>query len=104
MKVAWAATEDEGIDNAWRIWPNDALPGELPQVLPTPAHFEQASQLVTRDMVAQAVPAGPDPEKHLARIRDYADAGYDEVYVAHIGPDPAGMIDFYAKEILPNMP
>jgi G6PDH family F420-dependent oxidoreductase len=104
MKVAWAASEDEGIDNAYRIWPNDALPGELPQILPTPAHFEQASQLVTRDMVAASVPAGPDPEKHLARIRQYVDAGYDEVYVAHIGPDQAGMIDFYAREIIPNLP
>jgi G6PDH family F420-dependent oxidoreductase len=104
MKVAWAATEDEGIDNAYRIWPNDGLPGELPQILPTPAHFEQASQLVTRDMVAESVPAGPDPAKHLARIEQYGDAGYDEVYVAHIGPDQAGMIDFYAKEILPNLP
>lgn len=104
MKVAWAASEDEGIDNAFRIWPNDALPGELPQILPTPAHFEQASQLVTREMVAESVPAGPDPEKHLARIRQYVDAGYDEVYVAHIGPDQAGMIDFYAREIIPNLP
>jgi G6PDH family F420-dependent oxidoreductase len=104
MKVAWAASEDEGIDNAHRIWPNDALPGELPQVLPTPAHFEQASQLVTREMIAEAVPAGPDPEKHLARIQQYVDAGYDEVYVAHIGPDQAGMIDFYAREIIPNLP
>jgi G6PDH family F420-dependent oxidoreductase len=104
MKVAWAATEDEGLDNAYRLWPNDGLPGELPQILPTPTHFEQASQLVTREMIADAVPAGPDPEKHLARIQQYVDAGYDEVYVAHIGPDPGGMIDFYAREILPNLP
>jgi G6PDH family F420-dependent oxidoreductase len=104
MKVAWAATEDEGIDNAYRLWPNDGLPGELAQILPTPAHFEQASQLVTRDMIAQSVPSGPDPDTHLARIQQYVDAGYDEVYVSHIGPDQAGMIDFYAKEILPNLP
>src|SRR3954470_12775732 len=104
MKVAWAATEDEGIDNAYRLWPNDGLPGELAQILPTPAHFEQASTLVTRDMIAESVPAGPDPETHLARIQQYVDAGYDEVYVAHIGPDWEGMIDFYGREILPNLP
>jgi hypothetical protein len=55
-------------------------------------------------MIAESVPAGPDPEKHLAKIRAFADAGYDEVYVAHIGPDQPGMIDFYEKEILPNVP
>jgi hypothetical protein len=55
-------------------------------------------------MIAQSVPSGPDPDTHLARIQQYVDAGYDEVYVSHIGPDQAGMIDFYAKEILPNLP
>lgn len=58
-KVAYAAPEDEGIDNVHRIWPNNGLPGELAQILPTPAHFEQASHLVTREMVAQSVASAP---------------------------------------------
>lgn len=63
VKVAWAAAEEEGLDNAYRLWPNEGLPGELAQVLPTPRHFEQASQLVTRDMIGESVACGPDPGK-----------------------------------------
>src|SRR3712207_8976761 len=51
--------------------PNSGLPGELSQELPTPAHFEQASQLVTPDTVAESVVVGPDVEPYLEMIEEY---------------------------------
>jgi hypothetical protein len=72
-------------------------------VLPTTRHFEQACELVTPEMLADSIPCGPDPEKHLASIRAYVDAGYDEVYVGQIGPDQEGFLEFYAREILPAL-
>lgn len=102
FKVCYGEDEAEARRTAHRIWPNEALPGELAQVLPTPAHFEQATQLVTEEMVAEAVPCGPDPEPHREMIRRYADAGYDEVYVQQIGPDQESFFRFYEKEILPE--
>jgi hypothetical protein len=48
---------------------------------------------VTEDMVADRVPCGPDPERHLAAVREYLDAGFDEVYVNQIGPDQQGFFD-----------
>ena len=66
MKVAWADTEDEGVDHAHRLWANAGLPGELAQVLPTPQHFEQASQLVTREATADSIVAGNDIDRHVA--------------------------------------
>src|SRR4051794_37201606 len=41
-KVCWGEDEAACVAKAHRLWPNDGLPGELAQVLPTPAHFEQA--------------------------------------------------------------
>jgi hypothetical protein len=49
------------------------------------------------------VVAGPDPDEHLEQIREYADAGYDELYVANMGPHHQEMIRFYGSEILPRM-
>jgi G6PDH family F420-dependent oxidoreductase len=102
FKVCYGDDEAEARERAHRIWPNEALPGELAQVLPTPAHFEQATRLVTEEMIAEAVPCGPDPEPHRETIRRYADAGYDEVYVQQIGPDQEAFFRFYEKEILPE--
>jgi G6PDH family F420-dependent oxidoreductase len=103
VKVAWADTRDEGVDHAHRLWSNAGLPGELAQVLPSPQHFEQASSLVTRESTADSVVAGPDVAEHLQQLRAYAAAGYDEVYVANMGPHYLPMIEAYGREVLPGL-
>jgi G6PDH family F420-dependent oxidoreductase len=103
VKVAWADTEDEGIDHAHRLWANSGLPGELSQVLPSPKHFEQASQLVTRESTAESVVAGNDLDRHVQQLKSYVDAGYDEVYVANMGPNYLAMIEAYGRDVLPRL-
>jgi G6PDH family F420-dependent oxidoreductase len=103
FKAAYAPTEDEGAQIAYGCWPNNAIPGELSQVLPSPRHFEQASQLVSVDMMKSAFVCGSDVDAHLKMIDAYAKAGFDELYVANVGPNYQGLFDLYAKEILPRV-
>jgi G6PDH family F420-dependent oxidoreductase len=101
-KVCWAQDEAKAVKTAHRIWPNEALPGELAQELPSPAHFEQATSLVTEEMISEAFACGPDPERHRQMLREYFEAGYDEVYVQQIGPEQEGFFRFYTEEVLPE--
>ncbi|MGZ3142658.1 hypothetical protein ACVDFE_11795 [Lentzea chajnantorensis] len=71
------------------------------QVLPTPRHFEQASQLVTPDMIRESIPCGPDPERYAEKVKEFVDAGFDELYVQQIGPDQEAFFEFWAKEVVP---
>ena len=100
FKGCWAPTEEEGVKTAHRLWPNSGVPGELSQVLPSPRHFEQASQLVTPDMIRDSIVCGPDPSGHAEQLKAYEQAGFDEVYVANIGPDYAGLMELYRREFL----
>jgi G6PDH family F420-dependent oxidoreductase len=102
-KVAFADTAEEGWEHAHRLWPNAGLPGELAQILPTPEHFEQATELVTPEMIRDSTVAGNDPEPHLEQIQSYADAGYDELYIANMGPHFEEMTAFYGEQILPKL-
>lgn len=102
-KVAFALSKEEGWRHAHRLWPNAGLPGELAQILPTPEHFQQATQLVTEEMIRESTVAGNDPEDHLVQIQTYADAGYDELYVANMGPHYLEMIEFYGQQVLPEL-
>jgi G6PDH family F420-dependent oxidoreductase len=99
-KVCFMADEAKARETAHRIWPNESLPGELAQVLPTPAHFEQACELVTPDMLS--TPVGPDLDKHVASLREYADAGVDELFVQQIGPEQDAFFGEWAREVLPR--
>ena len=103
MKVCWGKDEAAARKTAFELWPNTLVPGQLSQELALPSHFEQASELVTEDKLAETIPCGPDPERHLESIRQYVDAGFDEVYVSQIGDDQAGFFDFYRRELAPRL-
>jgi coenzyme F420-dependent glucose-6-phosphate dehydrogenase len=103
MTVCWAKDEAEARRIAHEHWPTAALSGELSQVLPVPAHFEQAAKLVKEEDVAKEVICGPDPERHIARFNEYAEAGFDHVFAHQIGPDQEGFFRFYEKEVLPKL-
>jgi G6PDH family F420-dependent oxidoreductase len=103
LTVCWAQDEVTARRTAFEYWPTAAVKGELTQELPTPAHFEQAAQMVREDDVAQAIICGPDPEQHLAGVKEFVDAGFDHVYIHQIGPDQEGFFRFYEREILPKL-
>jgi G6PDH family F420-dependent oxidoreductase len=97
-KVCYGASEDEARKTVHRLWPNEALPGELAQILPTPSHFEQACELVTPELISS--PVGPDLDQHYEALKEYADAGADELFVQQIGPEQDLFFERWAPEIL----
>ncbi|MEA2531523.1 MAG: hypothetical protein QOG89_3167, partial [Thermomicrobiales bacterium] len=88
--VCWAEDEATARRTAHELWAFSALPGELSQELPMPAHFEQATQIITEEMVAESIVCGPDPAKHVEQMQKYVDAGFDHIYIHHVGPDQEG--------------
>jgi G6PDH family F420-dependent oxidoreductase len=102
-KVCVADDEEEGVRIAHRLWANSGLPGEQSQVLPSPKHFEQASQLVTEEMTRQATTCGKAIDAHLEAFQPYAKAGFDEIYISNIGPHYRDFFELYADEILPRL-
>jgi G6PDH family F420-dependent oxidoreductase len=101
-KVCYGSDEAEAVRTVHRLWPNEVLPGELAQVLPDPEHFQQAVELVTEDMIAGSVPCGPDIDRHVAALQEYADAGVDELFVQQIGGGHDEFFAAYAREVLPR--
>lgn len=100
--VCWAETEAAGRECAYEWWPNGAIEGELSAELPTPAHFEQATGMVTEDDVAERITCGPDADRHIEKIQEYVDAGIDHAYIHQVGPDQEGFFEFYESEVLPS--
>ena len=102
-KACYGPDREKAQELAHRLWPNTGLPGELAQVLPSPAHFEQASELVTPEMIGETTPCGPDLDEHVEKLSANVDAGFDELYVAQIGPDQEEFFEAYASTVLPAL-
>jgi G6PDH family F420-dependent oxidoreductase len=101
-KVCFGPDAEEAAATAHRIWPNDGLPGELAQILPTPEHFEQAAELVTPEMLAETLPCGPDLDVHVKGLEEYAEAGVDELFVQQIGGRHDDFFAAYEREVIPR--
>lgn len=103
VHICWAESEDEAQRTALERWPNAATSGSHAFELPLPAHFEEITEWVEEDDIAESVVCGPDPQRHVEAIEEFAGAGYDHVYVHQIGPDQAGFFRFYEREVLPRL-
>jgi G6PDH family F420-dependent oxidoreductase len=103
LKVCWADDAARARKTVHGLWANEGLPGELAQILPTPAHFEQASELVTEEVATEGTPCGPDIDEHVEAITAYADAGFDELYVNQIGPEQDAFFAAYSEHVLPRL-
>ena len=101
--VCWAEDEAEARQTALEEWPNVALTGQLTQDLPTPQHFEQATQLLTEEEVASKVACGPDVARHLEVVQQFADAGFTHVYLQQVGDDQEGFFRFWEQELAPAL-
>lgn len=107
-KVCWGVDDELCVRTAHELWSNSGVPGELAQVLPSPKHFEQASQLVTLDQTRSSIAYGQDVDRHVEAFRPFAKTGFDVVHISQMGgaregTEAKGFFDFYRDQVLPEL-
>jgi G6PDH family F420-dependent oxidoreductase len=105
MSVCVAADEKRARRVAHRWWPTAGLKGrdKVMWEVKTPELFEEIVANVCEEDVAESILCGADPDAHLEKIREYADAGYDHVYVHQVGPDQEAFFRLYERSVLPKL-
>lgn len=101
VKICWADTEKEAAETAQRLWGHEGLGGQASQDLPMWQSFEAIAAASSPTRMAQEIACGPDPARAAESISKYVEAGFDEVYIAQMGPDQDSGIRFLAEEVLP---
>ena len=72
--------------------------------LPGPAGFEGASQFVTKDDVAEAIPCGDDVDAVVEAAQAFTDAGFTHLAFVQIGgEEQQPFLDWAEKELLPAL-
>lgn len=98
-----AADDAQARRIAHELWPTSGLAAELGQQLPTPEHYERAAATVREEDVARSILCSADPERHVAKLRQYREAGFDHLLVQQIGPEQDSLITLYEREVLPEL-
>ena len=104
MPVSWGTDRDAAVKRAHEQFRWFAGGWKVNADLPNPDSFESATQFVTPDQVADALSCGPDLDAHVEAIKEFVDAGFDEVAVVQIGGEEQGAFTKWAeKELLPAL-
>ena len=83
--------------------PTPACPASWPRCCPARSTSSRPRSWSPASRRPRASWPGNDIDQHVQQLRDYVDAGYDEVYVANMGPNYLAMIEAYGRDVLPQL-
>ena len=100
-KICWDPDEEKAAEIACELWGHTLFEGPANQELGVSEHFQPLADECTPEKIKEAVPCGNDPGKAAEAIREFVDAGFDEVFIAQMGPRQEEGIRFIVDEVLP---
>jgi G6PDH family F420-dependent oxidoreductase len=104
VAIAYDTDKDAAIKRAHDQFRWFGLGWKVNADLPNPDSFESATQFVTPDQVAEALSCGPDVDTHVEAIKEFIDAGFDEVAIVQIGGEQQDAFMAWAEnELLPAL-
>jgi probable non-F420 flavinoid oxidoreductase len=103
VHLSWATDEQEAARLAYDQWRGNVFPPPVCWDLETPAHFDAVSREVTPAQVADVVNVSADLGRHTAWLHGYAELGFEEIYLHHVGQEQAGFVDAFGAEVLPKL-
>ncbi len=104
IAIAYDRDRDAAIRRAHEQFRWFGLGWKVNADLPNPESFDAATQFVTPDQVAAALPCGPDVGEHVEKIKPFIDAGFTEVALVQIGADHQDeFMTWGERELLPAL-
>jgi G6PDH family F420-dependent oxidoreductase len=103
VHLSWAESEDEARSVAHEQWRSNVFPPPICWDLDTAEHFDLVSEDVSVERVAAVVNVSSDPGLHAKTIREYADLGFEEIYLHHVGQEQERFLDVFGERVLPEV-
>ncbi|GAB2959146.1 TIGR03885 family FMN-dependent LLM class oxidoreductase [Saccharothrix stipae] len=103
VHLSWAESEDEARSIAHEQWRSNVFPPPICWDLDTAEHFDLVSEDVSVERVAAVVNVSSDPGLHAKTIRDYAELGFEEIYLHHVGREQERFLDVFGERVLPEV-
>jgi hypothetical protein len=66
-------------------------------------HFDEAARQVPPQAMHDVVRISADPAQHAAWLHEYAELGFDEIYLHHVGQRQQEFIDVFGGKVLPQL-
>lgn len=103
VHLSWADTEEEALATAHEQWGANVFGPPVSWDLETTEAFDTLWNRVQPEEVREAVNVSADLGRHRARLAEYAELGFDEIYLHHVGQEQQAFIDTFGAKVLPDL-
>ncbi len=103
VKICWDPDADRAAEIACERWGHEIVGGPIIPELAVPEHFQAVADTCTPEKIAESIPCGDDPGRAADAIREFVDAGFDEVYIGQMGPRQEEAMRFLVDDVLPRV-
>ncbi|WP_199439999.1 TIGR03885 family FMN-dependent LLM class oxidoreductase [Umezawaea beigongshangensis] len=103
VHLSWAPDQEQALHIARDQWRSNVFPPPVCWDLDTAEHFDAVSEHVSDEQITSVVTVSSDLGRHTELLRTYAELGFDEIYLHHVGQDLSGFIDTFGSEVLPQL-
>lgn len=102
LHLSWAPTLEEAEAIAFEQWRSNVFGAPLSWDIDSVTGFDAAAEHVTMESVQRSVRISERPEQHLEWIREYAEMGFDDVYLHFVGQEQGAFLDTFGSDVLPK--
>lgn len=103
VHLSWAPTEAEAEAIAHDQWRTNVFPEPVCWDTETAEGFDTVGEHVTVEQIRPVVDISADLGWHCDRLAAYAEVGFDEVYLHHVGQSQERFLDTFGEHVLPRL-
>ena len=103
VHLSYDEDEAEALRIAHDQWRTNVFPPPLCWDLPLVEHFDNAAEHVQAEAVQQVVRVSNDLPQHAAWLQEYADLGFDGIFLHHVGQEQQRFVDAFGEKVLPQL-
>ncbi len=103
VHLSWAPTDEEALAIAHDQWRQSLVPAHLAWELDRPQDFDERTEDVSPEQVAETLLCSADPARHLDHLAGIAELGVERIYLHHVGTEQDAFIDTFGEQVLPAL-
>jgi probable non-F420 flavinoid oxidoreductase len=103
VHLSWAETEGEALRIAHDQWRTNVFRPPLVWDLETVEQFDLAAEYVRPEDVRKSVLVSAELGQHLAWLREFAELGFEQIHLHHVGQDLRPFIDAFGERVLSEL-
>jgi probable non-F420 flavinoid oxidoreductase len=102
IHAAYARDEEAALAVAYEQWRTNVFPPPICWDLELPEIFEDAARFVRPEDLKGTVLISADAEQYISWLAEFAELGFERIYIHHVGKEQRAFIDAFGERVLPS--